>query len=285
MRKHINNVMSIFNSNPSAFILINHIAIGLMMLPGIIIALISGTTAGIPMPNSYGLFQGGGGAISTETAGQIFGIALLLMLFSVVIQSYVMAGYYTYINTKNSDESPYTIFFNGAAAKFGRALGANLLQAVIVFVVALAAGLILGLIFASLIWNAAMSGNIGMVIFFTLLMVIGMLFVIVFFMFMLLEAILTDTPITATIGESFKKVKLVYGPLLGFVILQAIASLLLQYTGLNFYILIILNLYLTMLFNTFVSYPLYMHATELLAGSEGKENPILPEDEKKNLDW
>ncbi len=255
------------------------------MLPGIIIALISGTTAGIPMPNSYGLFQGGGGISYADSAGTIIGMSLLLMLFSVVVQSYVMAGYYTYINTRNSNESPYTIFFNGAAAKFGRALGANLLQVVIVFVVALVAGAILGLIFGSLMVNAMMDGNLIATYFFALIIAIGMLFIIVFFMFMLNEAILTDTPITATIGESFKKVKLVYGPLLGFVILQAIVTFLLQLTGMNFYVMLILNLYITMLFNTFIDYPLYMHATELLAEIEGKENPILPENEKKNLDW
>ncbi len=262
MKKYINNVISLISRNPSAFFIILLIIIGFTLLPYLLFSgsLGPGMT---PMPNPYGMFQSpnvGAGTGVAPQLGNLVGLLFLFVIILIVITSFTTAGFLSYLNSKKNEDNHVALFFNMGLKKFGRVLGASLLQALLTFVIGLIVGLILGLIFFSVF----MSGNISGILFVAFIITFAVTAVALFFMFMMYEAALTDTPVLSTIGISFKKAKSVYWSLFGLALLLGIVNYIILSLVSGLYVALIISIVITVLSQAFLFYPLYKHASELV---------------------
>ena len=245
------------------------IATGLGLLPDLLLRLFAGTGY-----NPFASFSMSMGTMGIEEAisvlGYLAGILLLYMLFSLLITPFIDAGFLSCLDSNKNEENHVSLFFNMGMKKYGKALGAMFLMILMIIVLGIGA-LIVSFLLSFLFMFLGEAGMILVQIIVLLAMLVGTIFLL----FMIKDAVIGGVPVGGTIASSFKKVKKVFWPLFGLLILVSIVT----YAFSSFLPGILATLFgiiIGLFAEVFLFYPLYKHASELV-GDESQTNEGLEE--------
>ncbi len=220
--------------------------------------------------------------LSNAPAGKLIIFIFITSLIGILISAFTEGGFLSYMHRGISKKKDYVVFFfESAVNKWGRMIGASIIQQLIMFVTLVVIYLFSALL-GTFINQADYNGFIALFSLFIgipllLACMYGLICIPVFTWFITFESACTDETVGKWISNSFTKAKKVFWPMFLWVTVVIIFSSII-YVGLYFgqiayHLSYIIYSIIVVCLTAYVFYPLYRLASE-------RHNKQLKENEK-----
>ncbi len=202
--------------------------------------------------------------------GDLLIVVLIALLISTLFSSFTEGGFLSYLHRGKSEKNDYvSYFFSSALGKWGRMIGATLMQWLMLIILLIAVIVISAIIFILLVF-VLRSQTLHMAITMPITMIIygfGIITALILIWFISFEAACTDGTVGKWISNSFTKAKKVFWSMflwiiVSFVIYFALVTLASYLGNITYYLSIIVVSGITFCLTAYVFYPLYRLGTE-----------------------
>jgi len=291
MKKYISKVSELVKHNTGAFLWILFICGGLSTLSSFISDAITlkmlgcNYSNGFFDPNYLESLQ----TNSSQSGSSFLLLIIVVLLIITIFSAFIEGGFLSYLKRGKQEEGYIKFFFKSALGKWGRMIGAGLIQILMIFVLMIGGMIVISIPIVIIGPLGDATGFVGyhamtLVILFTLTVAFILISTIVFTFFITFEAALTGRTVGEWVSNSFAKTKKVFWSMflwnfVLFVVMFLVSSLA-QYNALirysSYFLFIVFAWYLM----AFVFYPLYNLATERWLVARVEKNKMDEMDKK-----
>lgn len=286
MRKYTLKISELVRDNAGAFWSIIAICAGLMTISQGLGNWVSYSRLGTLLTDNAFIMQSLGPTtmdpnIVAGLLGDLLIVLLIVLLISTLFSSFTEGGFLSYLHRGISEKKEYVgFFFNSALGKWGRMIGATLMQWLMFFILLI--GVIVVMLILALIIGIAVNpsttnpGTMMLMIPIMIVYIFGVISSLALIWFITFEAACTDGTFGEWVCNSFAKAKKVFWLMflwiiVYFVIFFALISLGSLLGNITYYISIIVASGISLYFTAYIFYPLYQLGTERLNAQKLKK--------------
>ena len=220
MKKYTSKVSELVKHNTGAFLWILFICGGLSTLSSFISDAITlkmlgcNYSNGFFDPNYLESLQ----TNSSQSGSSFLLLIIVVLLIITIFSAFIEGGFLSYLKRGKQEEGYIKFFFKSALGKWGRMIGAGLIQILMIFVLMIGGVIVISIPVAIIGPLGGATGFVGyhagpamiLVILFTLTAAFILISIIVFTFFITFEAALTDRTVGEWVSNSFAKTKKVF---------------------------------------------------------------------------